>query len=233
MSKKDETAPKKRVLEVPDKDILAEYEVRKKKDRNILIYLITKKGGLLSFFFLFKTFLWKKSNHVGDMYPVFEIDRAEKIHFRKLELYHRSLSKNPDVIQKKFKDASDEIEAQSSQPADKEDVRQLKSQISKKQEAPIQIMRQQLDKLTTELAVLRHSQQEFQQRISGWADSVNGQLRFTYAISKKADLFMKEQQSSDPFGVTGRSPGTKPRTEKQIGSNSDPFAVSDRRPDDG
>lgn len=149
-----------------------------------------------------------------------------------MELLSRTFSQNAEEIQKKFKETSDQVEAVGSQNADKEDVRQIKSQIAKKQEAPVQIMRQQLDKLTTELAILRHSQQEFQQRISGWADSVNGQLRFTYAISKKADLFMKEQQSSDPFGVTGRPQGTKTRVEKSIGSGTDPFSVQEARSGD-
>ena len=54
MEKKDEKTPKKRVIEVPDKDILAEYEVIKKKDRYILGYLIISKKAFTIFFLPFQ-----------------------------------------------------------------------------------------------------------------------------------------------------------------------------------
>lgn len=56
MEKKDEKTPKKRVIEVPDKDVLAEYEVRKKKDRNILGYLIISIKRFTIFFLPFQVF---------------------------------------------------------------------------------------------------------------------------------------------------------------------------------
>lgn len=56
MEKKDEKTPKKRVIEVPDKDVLAEYEVRKKKDRYIWDNLIISINGFTIFFLPFQVF---------------------------------------------------------------------------------------------------------------------------------------------------------------------------------
>lgn len=163
--------------------------------------------------------------HQKEMYSFLDIMDAEKHHLRQIELQLRSLSQNPDVIQKKFKESSDALEEEKGLPADKGDVKKIQAQIQKKQDNFVQILNQRLDKLTTEMAVLKNSSAEFQQRLNGWADSVNGQLRFTYAICKKADLFMKESQSSDPFAVAPRNGPPPKRPDRQIGSASDPFSV--------
>lgn len=162
------------------------------------------------------------------MYPFYEWDRAFKIQNRKVELTFRRLQAESGLdpkIAKKFKEAAEADKAQLEEPADKGDVRKIQQQISKKQESFVHVLGQRIDKLTTEIAVLRNSQNEFQQNLRGWADSVNGQLRFTYAISKKADLFMKEKQSTDPFSVAPRYE-QKARVEKAIGSATDPFSVA-------
>lgn len=162
------------------------------------------------------------------MYPFYEWDTAFKQMNRKIELTRRSLqSVTEDVeVAKKFKEAAETDKATLAEPADKGDVRKIQQQISKKQESFIHVLGQRIDKLTTEMAVLRNSQNEFQQNLRQWADSVNGQLRFTYAISKKADLFMKEKQSSDPFTVAPRYE-QKARVEKVLGVAGDPFGVQD------
>lgn len=157
------------------------------------------------------------------MFHFYDWDDAFKRMNRRLELTGRYLQLDPNVV-KKFKEASDADKEKMAEPADKSDVRKIQQQISKKQESYIQVLGQRIDKLTTEMAVLRNSQNEFQQNLRGWADSVNGQLRFTYAISKKADLFMKEKQSTDPFSVAPRYE-QKARVEKTLGTSSDPFSV--------
>lgn len=167
-------------------------------------------------------FQWKLRNS-RDFFQFWEVSDAERYWNRRFELLSYWLSQNPDVIQKKFKESSDELEAERSQPADKDDVRHLSTQIKKKQENYVQFLGKKIDTLTTEMAVLRNQHNEFSQKLNQWADSVNGQLRFTYAICKKADLFMKEKQSTDPFAVAPRmSPATQRSTDAR-GSSGDPF----------
>jgi len=170
---------------------------------------------------------WKLRNY-REMYSFWEIEDAYnhiRHKFRLLDIY---LRKSPDVVRKKFKESSDDLMAKGTEPADKEDVRQIKTQIQKKQESYVHALAQKIDKLTTEIHGVRNSQNEFQTRLNQWADSVNGQLRFTYAICKKADLFMKEKQSTDPFSVTPRIGAAPKRVDTEIGSPSDPFAINTR-----
>jgi hypothetical protein len=160
------------------------------------------------------------------MFNFYDWDSAFKVLNRRIDLTGRFLQNSPDVV-KKFKEAAEADKEKMGEPADKSDVRKIQQQIQKKQESYVQVLGQRIDKLTTEMAVLRNSQNEFQQNLRGWADSVNGQLRFTYAISKKADLFMKEKQSTDPFSVAPRYE-QKTRVEKTLGTSQDPFSVQSR-----
>jgi hypothetical protein len=103
-------------------------------------------------------------------------------------------------------------------------VRHLSTQIKKKQDNYVQFLGKKVDTLTTEMAVLRNQHNEFSSKLNQWADSVNGQLRFTYAICKKADLFMKEKQSTDPFAVAPRMSPAAQKRPNAGGGSDDPFS---------
>ena len=168
-----------------------------------------------------------KLKHQRDMYTFVDLEALRATRVKLMRILSRRLQNSADVI-KRFKETSDADFAKMDQPADKAHVRKIQTQINKKQEAYVYSMGQKLDKLTTEIAVLRNDNNTFQQGLRQWADSVNGQLRFTYAICKKADLFMKEKQSSDPFSVAPRLNAPTSRRDIELGSSSDPFSITPR-----
>lgn len=161
------------------------------------------------------------------MYTFVDLEALRASRVKLMRILSRRLQNSAEVV-KKFKESSDADLAKMDEPADKADVRRIQQQISKKQESYVYSLAQKVDKLTTEVAVLRNDNNNFQQGLRQWADSVNGQLRFTYAICKKADLFMKEKQSNDPFAVAPRSQGPTSRRDVVLGGADDPFSVTSR-----
>ncbi len=161
------------------------------------------------------------------MWYFYDWDAADWFWAKKLRTYFRNLPQDPDAIRKQFKESADELSQKDSLPADKGDVRDLKRQVTKKQESYVHVLGQRIDKLTTDVAVMRNDLKEFQSKMSMWAERVNGMGVFSYAIAKKADQFMKDRQAADPFAVVPRSAQPKPSNSGNgLGSPTDPFDVS-------
>jgi hypothetical protein len=124
---------------------------------------------------------------------------------------------------KRLKGELAERDLKKSDPADKGDIDNVRTDIKKKQDFQLINLNQRLQKLTTEVAILNNDSKETKAAQAEWARRINGMINFCYAICMKADDFMKANKGTqDPYSVP--TPRAKPGPSAPLGGGDDPYS---------